>query len=326
MNYLKKAIELAQAIDPHSTAPNPRVGCLITLKNKIIATGTHKKYGSVHAERKAIEKLEKQNFKDWINAEIFITLEPCDFFEGKQTPSCTELLIEKKFKKIWIGQIDPHFQGKNIEKIKSQNLKIEVLNDKNCEKLNPFFAHFITKKRPFLTLKIAQSLDGKITNSKKYITNEKSREAVHQMRAKYSAILTTTETILKDNPKLDIRFETAFSDSNPIIIILGKRKIPDSFNLFKIPNRKLLFFKTLDDFLESAEIKFIDSMMTECGAEMNSILLKRDLVDEIRCFLAPQIIGNHEKNSFKKMFNLENFTLSKAKTYKNDLCLFYEKK
>lgn len=330
LKYCAKAVELAQSIDPHATAPNPRVGCVITLKNEIIATGVHKKFGSVHAERDAIKKLENKNFKDWKKAEIFITLEPCDLFEGKKTPSCTDLLIEKQFKKIWVGMLDPHFQGKNIKKIKANNLIVEILNDKNCEKINPFFKKHIIQKNPFITLKIAQSLDGKITNSEKYITNQTSREKVHQMRSQYTAILTTTETIFKDNPLLDCRFDknkkSNFPISNPRIIVLGKREIPKYFNLFKVPNRKILFFKTLNDFVNSSDFIKIDSIMTECGETMNTCLLKKKLVDEICFFIAPKIIGNKEKNSFLRQSNQSQFQLKSIESLESDLLFSFFKK
>ena len=177
-------------------------------------------------------KLEKQNFKDWNNTEIFITLQPCDSYEGKQTPSCTNLIISKKFKKLWIGQTDPHFDTKNIQKIKEAGIEVEILNGKNCEKINPFFKKYITQKSPYITLKIAQSLNGKITHKNTYITNKKSLEVVHKMRSQYSYILTTTQTILKDNPLLNCRLP--HQESNPHLIILGKQKIPSNYNIFKI--------------------------------------------------------------------------------------------
>ncbi|MCK5460718.1 bifunctional diaminohydroxyphosphoribosylaminopyrimidine deaminase/5-amino-6-(5-phosphoribosylamino)uracil reductase RibD [Candidatus Gracilibacteria bacterium] len=323
-NFLDYARKLAGKINPHFTAPNPRVGCVIVQKGKILAKGVHEKYGNPHAEAMAIENLIKAfpQKNDFSDCEIFITLEPCDQFAEKNTPSCTELLLKKNFGKIWIGSLDPHFQGKNIKKLQAHGQTVEVLNNSKCQELNPFFETFIVNKKPFITLKIAQSLDGKITNSSKYITNEISRNKVHEMRARYSAILTTTETVLKDNPILDCRLsqnDLKFLPSNPDIIVLGKRKIPKSFKLFQISNRKILFFNTLEDFLESEEIKKIDSIMTECGGIMNSKLLKRKLVENIFLFIAPMVIGKQEKNNFVSAVDLKDFVIHEVKNLEGDI-------
>ncbi len=314
-NFNQKAYNLAAKIDPHLTSPNPRVGCVIMKDNKIIAEGVHEKFGDSHAEQNAISTLPP-------SSSIYITLEPCGHFEGKKTPSCTELLIKNKPKKVYIGSLDPQFNGKNVEKLRSSGIEVEILNDGFHEKLNPFFKKHISTKKPYITLKIAQSLDGKITNTKKYITNKKSLEKVHQMRANYSAILTTTQTILADNPQLNVRLDT-HTFSNPKIIIVGKTKIPKSLRIFQIPDREIFQFTTFQEFWDSGLCQKIDSIMTECGSVLNSYLLKNNFVDEINLFIAPKIIGGNHLKSFNSEINLKKFSLKSTENLDGDVLLSF---
>lgn len=351
VDFLSRAVEIASQVPPHATRPNPRVGCVIVklqtnkeqTSKEIIAEGVHEKFGGNHAEVNALAPLCKGDLggSGLSDCEVYITLEPCDHFEGKKTPSCTELLIQKKPKKIVVGMLDPKFQGKNVAKLRKAGIEVEVRNSKECEEINPFWHKFATTGMPYVTLKLAQSLDGKITipyphplshggkrGETSYISNELSRKRVHEMRAEYSAILTTTETVLQDDPRLNCRLGE-FSPSpspreivqgtlasqefhgvnspptrggdvrNPDIVVVGKREIPQSAKIFSIPDRKIHFFMTHDlqkVLLECGRMG-IDSIMTECGAVMSTELLRKNLVDEIQLFIAPEIFGKG-KNAF----------------------------
>lgn len=312
-NFMQRAIDLAQAQNPHQISPNPRVGCVIVQDGKIISKGVTQPYGSSHAEAMALSRVQSLE-----NCEIYVTLEPCDHFEGKQTPSCTQALIEAQPKKIIIGTLDPQFHGKNVKKLEAAGIQVEVLEDPECEAINPFFSQYITDKKPYLTLKVAQSLDGKITSNTKYITNELSRQKVHEMRAQYSAILTTTQTILADNPLLDVRLENHKYKTHPTIIILGKTELPKNLNIFQIPDRRILQFNTLEDFYESEAIGKIDSIMTECGTTMNDALLKQNLVDEVQLFTAPMVIGEGS-TAFKNTHSLLDFKAIKHLQLEGDV-------
>ena len=242
--FLNFCAEIAAKIDPHKIAPNPRVGAVAVKNGKILAAAVHEKFGGPHAEILLFEKLKNVEIS---GAEIFISLEPCDDFRGKKTKSCTKFLIKKlknKNAKIFVGARDPHFCGKNLEKIRAAGIFCEFLKNKNCEKLNPFLKKFSEKKLPFLNLKIAQNLAGKIFDSqKKWISGEISRQKVHEWRANFSAILTTTATILADNPRFDARpknFLRAFSD--PKILVFGEKKIPQNFKIFEKNFRAFDFF------------------------------------------------------------------------------------
>ena len=213
-----------------------------------------------------------------------------------------------------------------MDKIKVAGIPIEVL-DMGQEALNPFFDHYIRTGQPWITLKVAQSLDGKITSASKYITNELSRKKVHEMRAEYSTILTTTQTILADNPLLDCRLETFDRRfSSPDVVIVGKSKIPEEAKVFSVPNRKVLQFDILDDFLNSQEITKIDSIMTECGQTLNTELMKRGLVNQIDLFTAPVFLGNSEKEGFASEVDLDNFKITDTGKLGDDMWVQFQQK
>ena len=186
--YMKFAIELAKKGIGY-TNPNPIVGCVVVKNNKIISTGYHKKCGAFHAERNALLK-PKVNFE---GADLYVTLEPCSHF-GK-TPPCTDIIIEKKIKRVIIGSKDPNplVAGKGIKKLKEAGIEvIEGVLEKECSKLNEIFFYYIQTSMPFVALKYAMTLDGKIacyTGDSKWITGEKAREDVQHLRKRYSAIL-----------------------------------------------------------------------------------------------------------------------------------------
>ncbi len=329
--FLQRAFEIASQVDPHSVTPNPRVGCVIVRNGAIVEEGVHEKFGGGHAEVNAIENLQKSPLSKGdlggflSDCQVYVTLEPCDCFSGKKTGACVDLLIKYKPKKVVIGSLDPTFGGRSVNKMEKAGILIEMPTA-NSQKLqadlNPFFDHYQKNKKPGITLKIGQSLDGKITGGNPYITNQSSLKKVHQMRAAYSVILTTTETVLEDDPRLDTRFDMG---TNADIIILGKREIPETAKIWQIENRNIHQFATLDEFLESEIYTQIDSIMTESGAEMNTLLVDRGMVDQIDFFVAPQIIGNTEKQNFEKEINLEDFQLRVSESREGDLWLQYIK-
>jgi len=331
---------------------------VIVYEKKIIAQGVHEAYGTSHAEKKAFENLEifleSKNFSEtekqkiFQKLEVYITLEPCADFKGKQTPSCSNLLLKYKPQKIIVGQIDPHFKGENIKNLKNSGLDIRLQENDFCQTLNPFFSKYILEKKPYICLKVAQSLNGKITNRKnksQYLTNKKSLAEVHSMRAQYSVILTSTETVLQDNPSFNIRSFQACppvkgdlggliknnlgkkikNTSNPNIIILGKRKIPKNFNIFKIKNRNLYFLENLKDLENFCKTHKIDSIMTECGGKLNTQLLEKNLVDEIKIFTAPLFLDKNEIPSFTQEINLKNFKIKTVKKLDSDVLIKYTK-
>ena len=324
MNFLDRAVEIAKRVDPHLTRPNPRVGCVVVRDGKIVSEGAHEKYGGPHAEVNALNSNPGSNFPAEPGFEIYITLEPCDHFEEKKTPSCTDLLIRTKPKKVIIGCLDPKFGGKNVEKLRKAGIEVEVRKEESCTSLNTFFVQSFQQKRPYLTLKLAQSLDGKITNpGVEYLSNETSRDLVQQLRAQYSAILTTTKTVRIDDPVLNVRLESFHRPfSNPDILVLGDRPVNKKARIFSVDDRKIHPFphQDLKKTLEECYTLEIDSILTECGAEMATKLLQEHLVNEIILFTAPTIVGTG-KDTFTDEVSLENFKLVETKELDGDVMM-----
>ena len=202
ITHMNKCIELAQ-LAQGETSPNPLVGCVIINNNgEIVSTGYHKKYGENHAERDALLKLE--NAKD---CTLIVNLEPCSH-HGK-TPPCTDIIIEKGIKKVVYGMKDPNpiVAGRGLQKLKDAGIEIigPVLEDE-CKKLTEIFIKNHTEKKTFIALKTATSIDGKIATyngDSKWITSEKARAEVRNIRKKYDAILTSSTTVIADNPTME---------------------------------------------------------------------------------------------------------------------------
>lgn len=351
--FLTQAFDLAHQIDPHKTSPNPRVGCIIVdERQEIIATGTHKAYGGSHAEASALHALATQKYTNWDSTKtealfsiepllqnkiIYITLEPCDCFSMKQTPSCTDLIIYHQPKKIVIGSVDPLFAGKNIQRLRSAG--IEVIYNESHENsdeqilLNPFFPQ---RDKPYICLKLAATLDGKInvdshaySRGKSYISNQSSRQLVQTLRAQYSGILTTTKTVLNDDPRFTCRlksFQRTFSD--PALVVIGETPIPKEAQIFSTNSpRKIHQIPTepLSDILRHCrqELK-LDSLLIEAGADIASKLLQQNLVDEILFFVCPFIAGKG-LNAFTQTISLNNFKRTTMKSLDGDIVCYYKK-
>lgn len=222
-DYMLRAIELAKK-GLGFTNPNPMVGAVIVKDGRIIGEGYHKRCGELHAERNAIAALTESAE----GATIYVTLEPCCHY-GK-TPPCTEAIIENKIAKVVIGSRDPNplVAGKGAKILREHG--IEVVEDflkEECDEFNSVFFHYITTKRPYVTVKYAMTADGKIatkTGASKWITGEEARNEVQQMRHKSMAIMAGIGTVLADDPMLNVRVEGLKS---PIRVICdSKLRIP----------------------------------------------------------------------------------------------------
>ena len=204
--YMKRAIELALEGEGYVN-PNPMVGAVIVKDGRIIGEGYHRRYGELHAERNAIASLTESAE----GATIYVTLEPCCHY-GK-TPPCTEAIIENKLSRVVIGSKDPNplVAGKGVKRLREAGIEVieDFLRDE-CDELNPVFFHYITTGLPYVVLKYAMTMDGKIatrTGASKWITGEEARGEVQRLRHKYSAIMAGIGTVLADDPLLHILFE-----------------------------------------------------------------------------------------------------------------------
>ncbi len=294
--------------------PNPYVGAIVydEDKNEIISSGYHKKYGQAHAEVNAIENA-KGNTK---NKTLIVNLEPCSHY-GK-TPPCADLIIKSGFKKVIAAMYDvnPEVRTNGIKKLQNAGIQVEVgILEEKAKDLNKVFIKNMTEKKPYLMLKTATTLDSKIANlnkESKWITNKKSRAFVQKLRNEYCAIMTASGTVLKDNPRLNVRIKNG---KNPIRIIFDPNNKLDFENLWKnynvfnndntriilinnskikTPNyiEKIEFDGNFDELFKNLYKKNIYSIMTEAGQGFNSLLFKNKEIDEINHFIAPKIFGS----------------------------------
>lgn len=218
--YMRLAIEEAKKGEGFVN-PNPLVGAVIVKNDKILGIGYHKKYGKNHAEVNAILDAKNKN-NNIENSTIYVNLEPCSHY-GK-TPPCADAIIKNKIKRVVVGCLDSNIKvaGNGIKKLKEANIEvIENILEEECRKLNEVFFHYINGKKPFMVMKYAMTMDGKIATASgksKWITSEKSREHAHYLRKKYSAIMVGINTVIEDNPALTCRIKD--NPRNPVRIIL----------------------------------------------------------------------------------------------------------
>ena len=324
--FMKRAIELAKQ-GAGWTAPNPLVGAVVVKNGRVIGEGYHRKYGELHAERNALAACTE----DPAGATLYVTLEPCCHY-GK-TPPCTEIIIEKKIAKVVIGSRDPNpkVAGKGARILREHG--IEVVEDymrEACDALNPVFFHYITTKTPYVVLKFAMTLDGKIatrTGASKWITGEAARNHVHQLRGRYAGILAGIGTVLEDDPMLNCRIDGAHQ---PLRIILDSHlRIPMGSRLVRSAKEYPLLIvcneSTRDreegtnriQKLEEAGAKVwtlpeknghpdlnvlmqrlgeekIDSVLIEGGGTVNEAALKAHIVHRVYAYIAPKIFGGED--------------------------------
>ncbi len=237
--YMRHAIELARKGEGW-TNPNPLVGAVIVKDGKIIGEGYHHRYGELHAEREALKDCaERGNSAD--GAEIYVTLEPCCHY-GKQPPCC-EAVAAAGIRKVYVGSRDPNplVSGKGNEFLRGQGIEVEtdVLRSE-CDALNDIFFHYISTKTPYVALKYAMTLDGKIatrTGKSKWITGETSRAQVQKLRHRYAGILVGIGTVLADDPMLNCRLQDSEGNlcgNNPVRIICDSHlRLPVDCNLVR---------------------------------------------------------------------------------------------
>jgi len=318
--YMNLAMRLALK-GKGKTYPNPMVGALVIKNGRIIGRGSHAKVGLPHAEIIALD--EAGRFAK--GAILYVTLEPCAHFG--LTPPCVNRIIESRVKEVIIGMTDPNpiNNGKGIAILKQFGIKVRVgfLEDK-LRRMNEVFIKYITKRLPFVTVKAAQSLDGRIatrTGNSKWITSDKSRGVAHHIRQDFDAIMVGVNTVLRDNPKLD----AWFSKKQPVRIIVDSQlSTSQEANIFfkgskviiatlptkagqETENRKMLAQKAtilevkerigqinLKDMFKKLLKMGIFNILVEGGGTLNGSLFDEGLVDKVLFFISPKIIGGKD--------------------------------
>ncbi|RXM46723.1 bifunctional diaminohydroxyphosphoribosylaminopyrimidine deaminase/5-amino-6-(5-phosphoribosylamino)uracil reductase RibD [Flavobacterium sp. YO64] len=314
--YIRRCIELAKN-GLGTTYPNPMVGSVIVYNDTIIGEGWHKKAGEPHAEVNAVRSVKDKSLLK--KATIYVSLEPCSHF-GK-TPPCCDLIIENKIPNVVVGTVDPNEKvaGNGIRKLveAGANVVVGILEDE-CNELNKRFFTFHQKKRPYIILKWAESLDGYLAPEKEinqerkpvWITNKYSRQLVHKWRSEEQAILVGTQTVIDDNPKLNVR---DWSGNNPVRVVLNQnnRISKDSFvfddsvktivltkseNTISTENtlfKKIDFNKnTIENILSVLHQHQIQSIIIEGGKQTLQSFIDKNIWDEARIFIG--------KNTFEK--------------------------
>lgn len=303
------------------TFPNPIVGALVVKEGKIVGQGFHKRAGLPHAEIIALDEAGELAR----GATLYVTLEPCAHFG--LTPPCVNRIIESRIKEVIIGMIDPNpiNNGKGLAVLRQSGIKVKVgfLEDR-LRKINDVFIKYATKKLPFVTVKVAQSLDGRIatrTGNSKWITSDKSRAFAHRLRKDFDAVMVGVNTVLRDNPNLS----AWFSKKHPARIIVDSQlSTPENANIFskgaqviivtlpakvgqETENRKILSHKArilevkekagqinLRDMLKKLLKMGLYNILVEGGGTLNGSLFDDGLVDKILFFQSPKVIGGKD--------------------------------
>ena len=353
MKYMQECLKLAIK-GKGNVEPNPMVGCVIVKNGIIIGRGYHKRYGFNHAEVNAINNTLKKG-NNIRNSTLYVNLEPCSHF-GK-TPPCTDLIIKNKIKRVVIGMKDPNkkVNGKGINKLRKAGIEVRigVLKEK-CSHLNEKYIVNVTEKRPYVTLKIAQSIDGKIAlnNFKsQWITDIYSRKLAHFIRSKYDCILIGKNSVIQDDPELTVRLFD--SKKHPVRVIIDRDlKLSNKYKLLKnyspltiiyhSSNKKVLDLEYLkyirlksnggqlkiDEILKSLYKLGYNTLLVEGGANVYSQFAKNNLFDEIDLFIAPKIIGqgisSFKDYQIKKLENAKQIKLTEIKILDKDLLLIYK--
>jgi diaminohydroxyphosphoribosylaminopyrimidine deaminase / 5-amino-6-(5-phosphoribosylamino)uracil reductase len=349
IKFMKRALELAQKGVGY-TKPNPLVGAVIVRDGKIIGEGHHEICGSHHAEVNAF----KNAIEDVSGATLYITLEPCSHYG--RTPPCANAIVEKGIKKVVVGLLDPNplVAGKGIKILENNGIEVftGILEDEG-KKLNEIFLKYITTKLPFGILKTAMTLDGKIASAigdSKWITNESSRQYVHELRHQVSGIMVGIGTILTDDPELTTRLKNRVGVDPIRIIVDSTAKIPLSSKVLNLDSSAKTIVATtekadkqkldavrdkgadiiitplknnkvdLSYLMQQLGQQEIDSVLIEGGGALNFSALEEGIVDKVISFIAPKIIGGAASKTpvggdgisyIKNAIQLENIQISR---------------
>ncbi len=315
--YMQLALELARSCKGQ-TSPNPTVGAVIVKNGRVVGTGSHLKAGEAHAEVHALRTAGQEAR----GSTAYVTLEPCSH-TGK-TPPCADALIQAGVKRVIVATPDPNplVAGRGIKRLQEAGIEVETgLFETEARQLNEDFNKFIVTGIPFVTVKTAMTLDGKIatvTGHSRWVTGEEARREVHQLRHQHDAILVGVDTVIQDNPQLTTRLPQG--GKNPIRIILDSRlRVPENTRVIVERESPTWIFTTdhadpnKKSWLEQNGVQVIStgseprvdlhrvmqqlgqdqitSVLVEGGAKVNQSFLRERLVDKIIAYIAPKLIG-----------------------------------
>ena len=330
---MRRAIQLADKGAGY-VSPNPLVGCVIVNKNgELIGKGYHERIGQAHAEINALDSIKDRS--ELVDATMYVTLEPCAH-HGK-TPPCADAISKLPFKRVVValGDPNPNVNGKGIERIRKAGIQVDSgLLEEKAQAQNEVFLHWIRFGKPFVILKIAQTLDGYIAapdGSSQWITGKESRTKVHEWRGRYDAVMVGRRTAIKDNPKLTLRHTEGRQPFR--VVIDGNLELPRELNLFSdqfeektivITHNEKAFNEKADPMLSLLSRDYfrgktllvknrdghsdldqafrqlgeagITSVFVEAGRDLATALIRQNLVDKFHLFIAPKMLGGGTKS------------------------------
>lgn len=331
--WMQRALSLAEKARGY-VSPNPMVGCVIVSEDgNVIGEGYHERYGQAHAEVNAVNSVEDPTKLK--AATVYVTLEPCSHHGN--TPPCADFLADQPIKRVVVAMKDPSekVNGKGLDRIRKSGIEVDTgVLQKEAQKLNESWLHYIEFDRPFITLKIAQTVDGYIAapnGDSKWITSQESREQVHIWRSHMDAVMVGRNTALHDNPSLTVRLVEGRQPKR--VVIDGPFELPRNLNLFSdqfeertiiITHNKeksqaeadpmLKMFQSnyfrgeiihveevnghsrLKEGMRKLAEKGITSLLVEGGQQLSSALLKKGIVDRLQLFIAPKLLGGGTKS------------------------------
>jgi diaminohydroxyphosphoribosylaminopyrimidine deaminase / 5-amino-6-(5-phosphoribosylamino)uracil reductase len=332
--YMALAIALAKRAEG-MTSPNPMVGAVIVKNGRIVGRGYHKRAGLAHAE---IDALRQAGAKAK-GATLYVTLEPCDHFG--RTPPCTDAVIKSGIRRVVVAMIDPNpvNNGRGIRKLNRHGIKTKVgLFANDAMEMNRPYIKFITRNIPFVTVKVAQSLDGKIATrmgDSKWISGDDSRRYVHKLRKMADAVMVGANTVRRDDPLL---LSKPVRGKQPVRVIVGDRSsFPPGAKIFSGPYKTYVIVVRpgprsggkvdLKKMLKALAKQGITNILVEGGGELIAGLIEDDLVDRFLVFIAPKIIGGRdaktavEGNGIEKIKDAIHLKKMSVKRFKDDILI-----
>lgn len=305
--YMRHAAELARRALGETT-PNPIVGAVIVRNGEIIGEGWHHKAGCPHAEIEAIRSANGANLE---GSTIYVTLEPCSSWG--RTPPCTDAVLREKFARVVIGCPDPNpkHAGRAVELLRSHGVEVTTgVLEEECRKLNEAFFKWVTTGKPFVLLKLAMTLDGRIATqagNSQWITGPDARRRVQQLRRWADAVMVGAGTFLADSPKLTVRDDAGNTLKTPARFVLSSRKLdlPAGWEQAVLKNTA-----EWETFLTGLGKRPFVSLLLEGGGELAASALNAGIVDKIEFHYAPKILGG--RNSRPGVGGPDPLTLSEA--------------
>lgn len=323
---MRETIELAKK-GRGSTSPNPLVGALVVKEKRIIGKGYHVRAGLPHAEVLALKEAGDRAS----GATLYVNLEPCSHYG--RTPPCVSQIIKSGIKRVFAAMEDPNplIKGRGFKALKEAGIHVEVgVMEREAERLNHIFIHYILKKRPYVYLKGAMTLDGKIasrTGDSRWISSSLSRESVHQLRHRLDAILVGRRTVERDDPQLTTRLTGGIGEDGIRIVLDSQLTLSPSYQIFHLSSKSPTILATiskdqgrvaswekrgievltlkkrgervdLEDLLVKLGEREVMSLFVEGGSEVNGAFFEEGLVDTLVLFIAPKILGGKDAVPF----------------------------